>query len=263
MFSKNFQFLFFIGSLYFLSSCDETTAPINKLDDSPIVNSLTLSTNVVQFTADDDFKDTTFVLTIEAIIENVDSESSVGYTIRDKQSLNILSLGNLVQFENSFSKDVIFNTTTTTFATYLIEVFAYNETGNGNYYQAPFTIIGISNDPPIILEVNNPENVTIPSSGDIVIPFTAKVYDPDGQENIDRVMIEFINEDGSSLIPTPNLLLDNGLNEDVAAGDSVYTIVFTINSQNTPNNRKAIYFAVDKAGLHSDTLQTTFNIVEQ
>ncbi|HAH51360.1 MAG TPA: hypothetical protein DCL80_08850 [Balneola sp.] len=98
--------------------------------------------------------------------------------------------------------------------------------------------------------------------------FTAKVIDQDGQNNIDRVFIEFVNEDGSVLIPDPNILYDDGINTsntergDLVANDSVYTIQFFINSSNTPTNRIVNYFAIDKSGLRSDTLKLPFNLVD-
>ena len=50
----------------------------------------------------------------------------------------------------------------------------------------------------------NPNEVIIPSGNDeLIIPFTAKVKDADGQSNIDQVFIEFINSDGSILVQIP------------------------------------------------------------
>ncbi|GAB5408764.1 MAG: hypothetical protein BalsKO_11290 [Balneolaceae bacterium] len=246
-------------------SCDSSVSPVDKLENAPTVQRLNLSPQQIIFNPSDGFKDTTLSISIEASIENVDEGIVPGFVIRDKSSSALIVDGELSPESraNIFRTELNLITTTTSFDEYIVEVFAYNNDGNGNFYQTTLKIEGFSNDPPTLLEVNNPEEVIIPSEGEIVIPFTAKVFDPDGQDNIDRVLIEFINEDGSSLIPTSNQLFDNGLNEDVAPGDSIYTIAFRINSSNTPNNRKAIYFAIDKAGLYSDTLETVFNIVEQ
>lgn len=246
-------------------NCDTTTSPTNKLLTAPAINLLSINPQETIFIPSDGFKDTTLSILIEANIENIDEGIVPGYVIRDKFSSVFIINGDLVAETGSdvFIANIELETTTTSFEEYIIEVFAYNTLGNGNFYQQILSIEGISNAPPVLLEVNNPEEVIIPSEGEIVIPFTAKVFDEDGQSNIDRVLIEFINEDGTILRPDPNQLFDNGLNEDTFAGDSVYTIAFRVNSSNTPNNRKAIYFAVDKAGLYSDTLQTTFNIVRE
>lgn len=249
-----------------MSGCDSTTSPVNKLLDAPTVNRLTIVPHNVQFIPTDGFTDTTLTVHIETQITNSGTEELIqGYIVRNKEGGAVLFQGQLTDESRGdiYWAEIDIETSTTSFLEYVIEVYAFDKAGNGNYYQANFGVEGISNARPQLLQVSNPEEVTIPSDGEIAIPFTAKVFDPDGQNNIDRVLIEFINEDGSSLIPVPNQLFDNGINEDAVQGDSVYTIAFNINSSNTPNNRKAIYFAIDKAGLHSDTLQTTFNIVEQ
>lgn len=253
----------FIGFL--VLSCDPTVSPADKFLNAPTINQLSISPQEITFNPSDGFKDTTLSISIEATIENVDSETVPSFIIRDKFSSSVAYNGILISegSTNIFRAVLNFETTTTSFEEFLIEAYAYNTSGNGNFYQSTFSVEGFSNDPPVLLEANNAEEVVIPSEGELIIPFRAKVFDPDGQNNIDRVLIEFINEDGSPLIPDPNLLLDNGLNEDTVAGDSVYTIAFRINSTNTPNNRKAIFFAIDKAGLYSDTLQTTFNIVQE
>ena len=124
---------------------------------------------------------------------------------------------------------------------------------------------GFANAAPEILSAENPEEVVIPSGpGAVAVPFTARVTDEDGQNTIREVQILFENEDGSILTPNPNLLRDDGSAEsgDFAAGDSVYTITFQVDQNNTPSNRFALYFAIDNAGLSSDTLRLPFNIVE-
>ena len=95
-----------------------------------------------------------------------------------------------------------------------MQVSVYDEYGNFNSAEYNIELIGFSNASTQILMVENPNEVIIPSGNDeLIIPFTAKVKDADGQSNIDQVFIEFINSDGSILVPNPNTLLDNGLND--------------------------------------------------
>lgn len=246
-------------------SCDSTTSPIDKLNNSPNVQSITISPQEFSFTQADGFKDTTLSIQIDAIIENVDDSIIPGFVIRNKLSSAFISNGDLTAGDvaNSFSISTTLESTTTSFDEYIVEVYAYNDNASGNFVQSTISIQGFANNRPEILDVSNPNEVVIPTTGVTEVAFMAKVSDLDGQDNIDRVLIEFINEDGSTLVPVPNELLDNGIDGDIAANDSVFTISFSINANNTPNNRRALYFAVDKAGLHSDTLETVFNIVEQ
>ena len=226
---------------------------------------LIVSPSNIEFTPVDGFKDTTLTINIETIIKNVDSETTLGAILRDKSTQTLISSHelNAIAQTDTLTAQINIETSTSSFENFLVEVYAYDNSGNGNSFQSGLSIIGLSSKPPVVADASNPESVTIPSEGSVTVPFSVNVTDEDGQDNIDRVLIEFINENGSSLIPFPNQLFDNGTGGDLAASDSVYTITFSINATNTPNNRTALYFAVDKAGLHSDTLQTKFNIVEQ
>lgn len=252
-----------LGAILFLG-CDSTTSPTEIISNSPQITAISLNPQSFTFAPSDGFKDTTISLQVQINLENITNDETLRYAIVQKGGNTIFESSFNVSVENgqSYTEDIEIATTTTTIQEYLFYVLVDDESGNGNYAESSFMINGFSNDPPQILEANNPSEVRIPTGNDTLnFVFTAKVIDPDGQDNIDRVFIEFINEDGSRLIPSPNILVDNGLDGDQVASDSVYTIGFSINSSNTPNNRTVQYIAIDRAGLSSDTTETQFNIV--
>jgi len=215
----------------------------------------------------DGFKDTTLQFTLYAQLHNSELLEYLGYIIREPRTGVILLEEQLstpvsdplpIEVQGTFS----WETSTTNFEQLLVELYALDRYGYGIQHQATLSIEGIASSPPQIIWVNNPGSVEIPTgSTTLNIPFQAKVTDPDGQETLDRVFIAFENEDGSILIPNPNILTDTGTGLDEVAGDSVFTITFSVNSSNSPQNRTVLYYARDKAGLFSDTLKSTFNII--
>jgi len=255
--------IYSVLSFIFLN-CDSTIAPQPLEIDLPGFESTIVTPANITFTlAEDGYQDTTITFNIQANLNNQGSDFSVRYIATNQSSRSLISTDLMGQQGEFYAASFNLETSTTSIVNLLIEVFVVNNNGDQTTAQIFREVVGFSNARPQMLEASNPTEVIIPTDdSSIIVPFVARVTDADGQDNIDQVLIEFINEDGSVLVPSPNVLLDNGLNEDVAAGDSLYTIAFTVNSSNTPNNRTAIYYAIDRAGLHSDTLSTTFNIVE-
>lgn len=255
-------------------SCDDSLTPKDYNVVDPYVQELTINpSNITFHPVQDGQKDTTISLNISVKGFNFETDSVPYYSIffsgsdlpfiQGKFLVNLSSL-------TTFQANVAIPTNTIRFESYTILVTPTLDGSNQNYAQSIIKQTGVPINAPEILEVNNPEEVEIPNDDSRVrVRFKAKVIDPDGQNNIDRVLLEFVNPDGSILIPEPtNRLLDNGENSnttsqgDEIAGDSVYTIQFFINSSNTSINRTARYFAIDKSGLRSDTLEAPFNLVD-
>jgi len=252
-----------------LSSCDTALTPKDYNDIDSYLTELSISPANISFDPlIDGQKDTTVTFDISITGNNFDDDMVPYYSIfllgEDLPSFQ----GNMAVNQSSlttFVAAVSIPTNTIEFETYTILVTPTIEGNNSNYAQAVVRQTGVPINAPEILEVNNPEEVEIPSgSNTTTVLFTAKVQDIDGQSNIDKVFLNFRNIDGSILSDTPFEMLDDGNNAsgDLVASDSVFTSTFVINSSNTPNNRTALYWAIDQSGLSSDTLETTFNIVD-
>jgi hypothetical protein len=255
------------------ASCDDTLAPKDFDEQQPYVQNLVVSPSEITFDPETDGqKDTTLNLNITVNGFNFGVDSVPYYSvfvgnedfpsIQEKFPVNFSPI-------TTFQTSIPIVTNTIDFETYTLLITPSLSGNNQNFAQAIITQTGVPINAPEILEVNNPAEVEIPNDDSQVrVRFTAKVIDQDGQNNIDRVFIEFVNEDGSVLIPDPNILYDDGINTsntergDLVANDSVYTIQFFINSSNTPTNRIVNYFAIDKSGLRSDTLKLPFNLVD-
>lgn len=265
MFTKFVSRLLFIGVLFSIINCDPTDTSSTVFGEAPVVQNLTIQPSSVVFIPNDGFKDTTLSIYIEATIENVSEETIFGYTIRDKASQELISSGELAAETRAdvFRTETGLETTTTSFENYIVEAYAYNEGGSGNFIQTPISIRGFSNNKPEILEANNPQEVQRPSSGQTTVLFTAKTTDKDGQNSIEGVFLRLISQVSGEVSGSPFQLFDNGSSQgDVAANDSVFTRSFSINSTNQLQTYDILYYAVDKGGLVSDTAKTTFSIVE-
>lgn len=265
MFIPIFRATLYLGFLLLFYSCDSTISPKNLNSDTPFVGELIINPNAINFDPiTDGQKDTTLTLLVSVIGENFDSAQFPYYSIFiDNEDLPAYE-GELTNINgNIYSQSIDIVTNTITFSNYIVLVTTSATNPNSNYSQAIVKQKGVPINAPEILEVNNPSSIEIPSSGDKIAVFEAKVRDIDGQDNIDKVLINFRNQDGSMLSQNPFELFDDGSSNsgDSVARDSVFTRTFKINSSNTPNNRTALYWAIDKSGLSSDTVETPFNIV--
>lgn len=256
---KKLYILLFISA--FLYSCDSVSNREDLLQ-SGSIEEISVSPRIIAFTPADGDIDTTVRFQVRAILSesNLDPELIISNSRTGNEIFNA-PMNNIV--DNEFSSEISLNTRTTSFAEYNVLVILKNKV----YAQSIFELKGFANSRPQILDINNPESVTIPEgSNTVTVPFTAKVTDDEGQESISNVYLNFRNEDGTLLSNEPFILLDDGNSGgesgDVTASDSTYTITFSIDSSNTPNNRTVLYWAIDQSGLSSDTLTAPFNIIE-
>lgn len=249
--------------LLFLA-CDTTIEPLNNLSLFPEVVSVAIPTDSVSFTRSDGFADTTITLPIEATIRNIDETSTLGFVIRDASSLAAVIQGNLAASaqENLFNGEASINTSTTSVENYLVEVYAFDESGRGGFAQTPFYIVGFSSAPPVLTRTTSPGTIVRPVSGSIPAVFTAKVTDPDGDETISRVSIRVI-QNNVDVQGSPFEMFDDGSTlGDTTANDFVFTWSQDVTPTTGEQDRDfdIEFFAVDEGGLHSDTVRTTFSI---
>ena len=264
MFSKYFTPILLLGVLLIHSGCDPTTSPRDPVSDTPFVSLMALTPNEVIFSSSiDGFKDTTITISVQAQISFDSLASEIGYVVRNKETEEIFTQGELTKTDFGFFGNFDIETSTTSFEDYFVEVFAFDEFGNGNYYQSELRIRGASNEKPVILWVDNPDEVQRPTSGTTTVSFMAKATDPEGQQSIDGVFMRLISQVNGEVDGSPFRMFDNGsAGSDQVAQDSVYTVSFNIASTNNIEAYDIEYYAVDLGGLVSDTVRTTFSIVE-
>lgn len=248
-----------------LTNCDSTVTPDSAVIDLPIIESITSDPAVVQFTLENDgYKDTTVTINLSATIDLNGSSENPTYVVSLPSTREIITSGNLNSSGGTlFQTNIDFETSTTQFSNYLVQVFAFADNGNSTYAEKNIELIGFSNSRPHIIEVNNPAEVNRPSDGEIFTQFTAKVTDLDGQTTIDRVLVRILDILGADVPDSPFEMFDDGTTySDVAASDSVYSITFPIAAIPGRETQSFFieYFAIDQGGIYSDTTRTTFKI---
>lgn len=247
--------------------CDTSIEPENPLETGPLITDLQVTPqNVVFNSVDDGIRDTTVVINFEVSTENLEPEYPPLLILNDRFT-NTLILENEMEISSvdpdRYLLEVSINTRTTLFKEYDSQVIVQNGSGDFNYAQASVSLTGFSLSPPEILEVSNPDSVLRPTSGTDFYPFTAKVTDPEGQETLESVFLRIINPESGEVNNSPFRLYDNGTEGgDQSAGDSLYTITFPVDANSQLQTFDLLYFAIDKGGLVSDTVRTTFSIVE-
>jgi hypothetical protein len=252
-----------IGGFY---ACDSTTSPKNIFQESPVISSFNISPQNVHFTAlQDGIKDTTVQVSfyVNTLHTTSDQKPTLTLTNRSTGIIEVEKQMSPTDTDQAFKLKIPFQTKTTLFKEYNVSVVIQDEEGNYNYARSSLTIKGFSIAPPVILKVNNPTSVQRPASGERLYPFTAKVTDAQGQEIIEGVFVRIFNPKTGEVSSSPFRLFDNGEDgDDVVANDSVYTVTFPVNSSSKLQTFDLHYYAINKGGLTSDTVKTTFSIVE-
>ena len=263
--------LFLLPALL-ISACDETPVDDDPTDPTPQITSLEVNPSLIQFDENSDpVTDTAITVQLQAAVNRYFPEDArPSFTVfRQGSPDNIIAEGTFDELISStpvmvFGTQFQLELMTTDFESYVINVYYYTNQGDGNTSQSEFDVRGIPQFPPEILDVANPDTVVIPRDGEPkeVFSFRAEVVDPEGQETIDRVLVDIVQPNGNLAGGMPFQLYDDGTGGDAVAADSIYTRVFEVTSSNNPQDYTLRYYAFDKTGLGSDTVTSEYHVVQ-
>ena len=200
-----------------------------------------------------------------AVVESYVRAKDGGYTLSEAATNEIIAADMLTQQNDSFITSLEIETTTTSFNKYVLKIALYDVNHEESTYQTNLTINGFSNNRPVIEEVNGPQEITRPTSGETPATFTARVTDADGDDTINQVFMRIIDKETGEVTGSPFQMLDDGTNlGDETASDYIFTLTFDVTAtDNRPDRDYDLqFFAVDLGGLTSDTVKTTFSIRE-
>ena len=247
------------------ASCDETPG-VNMLDNPPPrISDLTLTPGDLQFDRDrDGVKDTTISFTLS--VKNLDSTPLDNPPLL---TLNDLDLGakrfdqELADYNastNRYSTTFTLQTNTNLFRNFELIVYAVNnENELGNRIVRILKFSGIPGIKPVVANATiTPAVAQIPLAGQPArrIDFVAEVSDEDGLDNIDQVFMRLVSETTGPL-GTPFLMTAGNATN----GTKRYTTTLEINSSNSPDKIQVLFYADDRAGLRSDTLYRSLEII--
>ena len=248
-----------------LASCDETPG-VNALDNAPPrIADLELTPSDLQFDRiRDGVKDTTILFNIS--VRNIDVGPLDNPPIL---ILNDLDLG-VKRFDqelttynattNRYSTTFTLSTNTNLFRNFELIVYAVNsEEELGNRIVRILKFSGIPGIKPLVANATiTPAIAQIPLAGQAArrIDFVADVSDADGVDNIDQVFMRLVSETTGPL-GTPFLMTAGSVTGNLKR----YTTTLEINSSNSPDKIRVLFYADDRAGLRSDTLFRNLEII--
>jgi hypothetical protein len=262
---RNFK----LGLLFFVAlavtACDEVPG-INNLDKSPPqLTELTLSPGDITFSRQfDGVKDT--IITYQLSVKNKlggPLDSPPQYYITDNDLKARIKEGEITNFNPSaqtYTTSFTISSNTNLFRNFTLTVYALNnENELGNRITRTFKLSGVPGIKPLISDAAiTPSRAQIPAAGQAAlrIDFTADVQDPDGVDNIESVFMRLISETTGPL-GSPFLLTAGA----TTGNTRRYSTSFEINSGNSPDKVRVLFYADDKSGLRSDTLVRNLEIV--
>ena len=248
--------------LLILIGCDDEPGATDVITPPISIDAISVSPDEVLFTQAVGQKDTLIIFSIEASVNNGQNniDTVPQFILEDLEANEVIAEGELSQPEGANTGDkyiASFETTlsTTTVSNWRLNVFLFDQRGEGNRIETTIPIRGFSNNPPQILSISSPDTVNRPQSGEQPFSITAKVTDEDGQTTIQSVTVELINPDDVSTGIFN--MRDDGSSDsgDQVASDSVYTVTFSVNADSRAGIFDLLFLAQDRAGLESDTLE--------
>lgn len=254
---KHYLILLIGGSLIlWATGCDTPSSPAGS--DSGVLSSLSIQPNNVQFGPQSSIADTTLTIQIRANTSDTPANDLLYTSERDGV---LLSEGRLqAETDTTFLSELSITVNTAQNTDFSVYVYESDNT-SGQRLQGKLQVRGRIVSPPFIEEVNNPEEVTIPDSGNERIDFFAHVVHPNGQDLISGVNFFLIDQTGNP-VGDVYQMFDNGESVDEVESDSIYSGALTIEPQNNPDQYIVNYYAMGEDGQSSDTLQTQLSIIE-
>ncbi len=248
-----------------LASCDETPGA-NALDNRPPrITEMVLLPGDLHFDRDrDGVKDTTIQFTLS--VRNLDAGPLDNPPILTLYDLDLGTkrfdqvLATYDASKNRYSTTFTLSTNTNLFRNFELVVYAVNnENELGNRIVRILKFSGIPGIKPVVVNATiTPAVAQIPLAGQPArrIDFVAEVSDDDGLDNIDQVFMRLVSETTGPL-GTPFLMTAGSVTGTVKR----YTTTLEIGSSNSPDKIRVLFYADDRAGLRSDTLYRSLEII--
>lgn len=245
-----------------LASCDETPGVNLRENPPPQLTQFSITPGDVQFQRETDgVKDTTIVFQMSVGHHGGALDMPPEYILTDTDTELTLDTGTLSDYDAAsgrYSGGFSMSTNTNLFRNFEIVVFARNgEQELGNRIVRKLSLRGIPGIRPLMDSATvDPDTVTRPPSGsteDIGILFSSVVLDEDGPDNVDQAYLSLISLT-TGPVGTP-IVLTRGS----ADGNKVsFSTQLFINANNSADEYRILFFADDKSGLRSDTLERRF-----
>lgn len=252
------------GVLLFAAGCDTPPGPHPPMSRAPVVSAFQFDPAEVNL-ADVDPEDiqhgvVIIRLNLQAEVDAMDDEiEAVRYLVRSPdRSTSTLVDGDL-SFDGTgrYAASVELSLQPGAVGNYPVVVYAVNSQGRLSNQVSGMLRYRAPSEPPVIEEIVAPDVIQRPSDGMLPVEIVAVVSDPDGLENIERVVLWNVNTPGSLI-----QMHDDGSSAsgDDEAGDGRYTVTLSISSTNEPGVNTFAFQARDLTGLESEIIEHSITI---
>lgn len=244
-----------------LTCCDSTPLLVSDTDPVAQLTDFQIDPGDIQFDrVIHGVTDTMLTFRISVSHHGTKPDVTPQFVLRNDGSNNALQSGFMSVYDENtkrFSGSFQFSTNTNLFHELNLLVFAASESELSNRINRKISIKGIPGSNPEILDATiNPNPVTLPSAGSILVIFNAKIADDDGIDNIRSVYfrMESLNTGplGSAFMMKPGVVED---------GYQIYADTLTITSTNNPDRIRVTFFAEDKSDLQATAVERILEIV--
>ncbi len=257
---RNVVLPFLVAVAAFIAACDSAPGA-EESTVAPIVSALTYTPEFVALAAlpPSDVTDDSVRFMVSFSVDAKDEDGSVdevSFAIRSPESQSpVVVSGALEPSSGSrYTGEAEVRIPRGQVGNYTLSIFAVDDSGRMSNTLRGRITFSAEGRPPVILEViADPDTILV--QRDNVLTLTAIVDDPDGIENIARVVVR-----------TPNgaerEMFDDGVSqEDPVAGDGQFRARFEGVNQATPNTTQVFTFqAFDRTGLASEIVEKPIRI---
>lgn len=245
---------------YVITSCEEGPGFENITEPTPGIASFSINPDTIAFDEEDGLEDRQ--VSIEVIIEPDMAASDLEPRVvmrrqDDPETYFESAIGGWNEETGRFEDEIEVEFFPAQIRNYELYLYIPVDEKLGNRGQQTLLVDGFAAEPPVVEEVDHPEEVQIPESGEDQFVIAARVTHPYGSENIQRVELDIYDEDDVQLGGEPFRL-----SREEELGDDWYAAGFPVDEDNVPQVYRLEFYATDIAGGISDTLTSQMEFVE-
>ena len=186
-------------------------------------------------------------------------EVTSGYIVLTKtEQLQIEEIKNSITLHKSFSLTL----QRTDVGTFSVEISAIDVSGlESNAFQSPMSILRL-NRLPQISDLQAPDTLQLPATGSVVILLALRIYDPDGETDIQKVQFTSVLPNGKPSSSGPIQMYDDGgmvdlggyTSGDAIAADDIYSRMIQLRSDAARGTYTFSFVAIDKSSDSSNVI---------
>lgn len=247
--------------VFLLQACDSAPGVDDTSSQPPVVSQLEYSPEFVALAAlpPSDVTEDSVRFVVQFAVDATDADGSVrevSYAIRSPESSSpVVASGTMASSAaRRYSAEADVRIPRGGVGNYTLSVFAVDDVGRmSNTLRGRITFSAEGRPPTIIEVIADPDTIFV--QRDSILTLTVVADDPDGIENIARVVVRTPN--GSE-----REMFDDGVSQgDPVAGDGRFTARFEGVNQATPNTTQSFRFqAFDRTGLASEIVEKPVRI---